>query len=77
MVLRRRRDIVLYFFIDDRVIGVVGLGHDVFVEGRRPDGNEESGNENRHGQADEVLSASPHDDHFTGTGKAAKGHERP
>ena len=76
MVLRRRRDVVLDFFIDDRIVGIICLRHDVFIEGRRPDGNEESRHEDRHGQADEILTASPHDDHFTGAGQAAKGHER-
>ena len=62
MVLRRRSDIVLDFFIDNRIVSIVSLGHDVFIESRRPDGNEESRHENRHGQADEILTASPHDD---------------
>ena len=36
MVLRRRRDVVFDFFIDDRIVGIIGLRHDVFIEGRRP-----------------------------------------
>ena len=57
MVLRRRCDVMLDFFVDNRVVGIVGPGHDVFVENGRADRNEKGNDENRHGQAGEVLTA--------------------
>ena len=76
VVLRRRCYLMLDFLIDNRVIRIISPWYDVFIKSRRAQGNEEGCHENRHGQADEILAARTHDDHFTVTGKLAKGHER-